>query len=359
MTTGVFDRVYGCIIGGAIGDALGAPVQGWSYEEIREKYGRVDEFSWYDTTISEGRPGSVTGDTVLRHYLCLAIVENGGRITPDELADIWDEYMDLDRVWVHDEIIYLKLQMGMNPWETGRETLETANAVMGITPVGVINAGDPRQAYQDAFNIASLNQDSVGRDTAAVTAAGVATAIQPDATVDDVVHEMADRASGPVFRAIDLTMAKADESNSIEEFVDSFYDDMLNWRSVIEWDRNEYLKGRNHSFSPLEIVPVVMALVYLTGGDPDRAVVEGASFGRQSDTIASLIGGITGAMHGASALRDDWIEQCEAANRELLSEIEGGETTFEETARRLVDALERERDKTAERAAQLERLLDE
>jgi len=26
----ILDQVYGCLIGGAIGDALGAPVEGWN-----------------------------------------------------------------------------------------------------------------------------------------------------------------------------------------------------------------------------------------------------------------------------------------------------------------------------------------
>lgn len=358
MTPGIFDQFYGCIIGGAIGDALGAPVQGWSYEEIRENYGRVEEFSWYDSPISEGSPGSVTGDTVLRHYLSLAIIESGGRVTPEEVAAVWEEYMDLDRVWIHDEIVYLKLQMGIDPWQAGRGTFETANALMGIAPIGMINAGNPRQAYQDAMNIASLNQDNAGRSTAAVTAAGMATAFQPDATTADIVTEMMDQASGPVFRAIDITMAKARNSSSVDEFAESYYDDMLDWRSVIEWDRERYLNGENHSFSPLEIVPVVMAILELTEGHPNQAIIEGASFGRQADTIASLIGGLAGGLHGATALREEWIDGCETSNERLLSEIEREETSFEQTAKRMVDALEAEYETTKERTKTLEDILN-
>lgn len=84
----------------------------------------------------------------------------------------------------------------------------------------------------------------------------------------------------------------------------------------------------------------------------------GASFGRQTDTIASLLGGITGALYGASALRDEWIERCEAANADLLSDIEGSDTTFEDTARRLLDALEQEHETVTERKRFLEKLLD-
>lgn len=43
MATDILDAVYGCLIAGAIGDALGAPVEGLYWTEIREKYGKVTE----------------------------------------------------------------------------------------------------------------------------------------------------------------------------------------------------------------------------------------------------------------------------------------------------------------------------
>ena len=41
--TWLFNKVYGSVIGGAIGDSLGAPIEGWQYNEIRQKYGRLTE----------------------------------------------------------------------------------------------------------------------------------------------------------------------------------------------------------------------------------------------------------------------------------------------------------------------------
>jgi hypothetical protein len=58
---------------------------------------------------------------------------------------------------------------------------------MAIAPIGIINAGNPDQAYQDGFNIAFVNQDDVNRDGAATLAAGIAAAFIPDATVASVV----------------------------------------------------------------------------------------------------------------------------------------------------------------------------
>jgi hypothetical protein len=58
---------------------------------------------------------------------------------------------------------------------------------MSIAPVGIINAGNPAQAYQDAFNVASMHQDGIERDAAATVAAGFAAAFAPGASVESVL----------------------------------------------------------------------------------------------------------------------------------------------------------------------------
>ena len=56
----LYDRVYGCLLGGACGDALGAPVEFMTIEKIVECYG-VDGITEFDTAY--GGLGLVTDDT--------------------------------------------------------------------------------------------------------------------------------------------------------------------------------------------------------------------------------------------------------------------------------------------------------
>lgn len=85
------DAVYGCIIGGAIGDALGAPIEGMNYWEIREKHGKLQEFIPRTRPGANGLAGGITDDTALRQYVALTIIRKGGRILPDDLAEFWLE----------------------------------------------------------------------------------------------------------------------------------------------------------------------------------------------------------------------------------------------------------------------------
>ena len=45
--SGLQDRIFGCIAGSRMGSAFGAPVEGWSVEKIKAKYGVLDEFKSY------------------------------------------------------------------------------------------------------------------------------------------------------------------------------------------------------------------------------------------------------------------------------------------------------------------------
>lgn len=359
MTRSIADRVYGCLIGGAIGDALGATVEGWSYKRIRAEYGKVETFRTYDNPHSRGKAGSVTDDTVMRHYLCMAIANQNGRITPDEYADVLRAHLNPDRVWVTEEIVVRKLAAGINPWEAGRGNIPTGTAAMSIAPIGIVNAANPRQAYQDGFNIASVNQDRLNRDTAATVAAGIAEALSPDASVESVIEAMLTYSSDTVFRANELALDLADESATVDEFVERFYEELLDWRwPAVEWDLDLYREGRIFSADSLEFLPAVVGLLSLCGEEVDQSIVESASFGRDCDTIASLTGNFVGALHGTDDLRDEWVEKCEAANAEFFDEVHGDEDVdFETAAGWMVEALENERRRAEQRVETLDRVL--
>jgi ADP-ribosylglycohydrolase len=111
----IFEKIYGCLIGGAIGDALGAPVEGWNYWEIREKYGRLTVLILSSKPNSNQKLGDVTDDTVLRHYLALAIIRKGGRINPSDLGDFWVEKGYAALLWSNEHNIYEKLLWGDEP----------------------------------------------------------------------------------------------------------------------------------------------------------------------------------------------------------------------------------------------------
>jgi ADP-ribosylglycohydrolase len=348
------DAVYGCLIGGAIGDAMGAPVENWHHANIRKEYGKVEGFMTHHH--GAGVPGSITDDSTLRHYMCLAIVRKGGRITPDDYARVWLEDLNPDRLFYTERIALEKLRLGMSPWETGRGQLLADAAIMSIAPVGIINAGNPAQAYQDAFNVASIHQDGIERDAAATAAAGFAAAFAPGASVESVLKTMEERSTQEVKRLVSMAMDLARYADNVDHFVERFYATMLDSSFPVP-PGEEWEKDRSPGPTSREVLPAVVGIFYLCEGEPNRCIVEGSSFGRDADTIASVVGGLAGALHGAGAIREDWIEQCERANEEFFAEVEGDEqANFRRMARRLVEATESEKQAIRERLDMLSRI---
>lgn len=358
--TDITDRMYGCLVGGAVGDALGAVVEGWPYHRVRETYGRVEEFHAYENPMTSGTPGEVTDDTVLQSCICLAIERADGRVTPDDVSDVLTERLNPDRMWVSEEVVLKKLFVGMDPWESGRGSVPAATALMGIAPVGAINLGNPAQAYQDGFNVASLNQEGIERDAAAAFAAAIATALAPESTVQDALDTLCEYAHGKIYRAIDIAIAIAEAAKSVNEFVARFYETRLDWTwPGVEWDRSAYDDGALFSASSVEVLPIAAGILYLVGTSPNKAIIEAASFGRDSDTIASTVGNLVGANSGASALRDEWTARCEEANEDLFVELyDDSSNGFERMSERMVDALASERDRATDRGSYLDDVLD-
>ena len=75
QTTKLFDKVYGALIGGLIGDAMGAASESMTWQAIKEKFGEIRDFE-----------GAGTDDSAIKHILCEAYIENGGYATADEFA---------------------------------------------------------------------------------------------------------------------------------------------------------------------------------------------------------------------------------------------------------------------------------
>jgi hypothetical protein len=101
----------------------------------------------------------------------------------------------------------------------------------------------------------------------------------------------------------------------------------------------------------------MVGLFHLCDGDANRCIVEEASLSRDADTIASVVGGLAGALSGATAIRGDWIERCQRANEEFFLEVEGDRrANFRRMATRLVEALDSEKWAARERLDTLSRL---
>jgi ADP-ribosylglycohydrolase len=331
----LFKKVYGSLIGGAIGDALGGPVESMHYKFIREyHHGRMTDLKEYDRPEGFGnagpdsgayarspKAGTYTDDTHLRHFITDAIVAKQGRIMPEDLAEVWMEKMDTRYFWVSISNSWNRLALTATPaWEVGAGNVPDNSSAMCIGPIGIINAGDPAQAAQDAYAIASLSHDGYAREAACVIASATAEAMKPDATVDGVVQasieHLPNRDTSPIYGAVLRAIEWAQEAADTEELTAIYYE-----RGLVSFaDRHPRPRDVDERLSwsvdPLESIPCVMAMFYKAKGDYEESVVAAASFGRDCDTIACMTGYVAGALNGVDAIPEHWIEMVREAQPE-------------------------------------------
>src|SRR4051795_6738095 len=92
------DRVRGCLLGLAVGDALGAPLEGLSQQQIRAHYGQVTDYvdgarAWKKKPYRWRLPGLYSDDT--QQALALAdVLLDHGRVDAAQLAAL---YLELAR----------------------------------------------------------------------------------------------------------------------------------------------------------------------------------------------------------------------------------------------------------------------
>jgi ADP-ribosyl-[dinitrogen reductase] hydrolase len=95
----IAEKYTGCLLGGAVGDALGCPVEFISVEEIRKKYGREGIRDFADTACGFG---AITDDTQMTLFTAEGLLREYGRsggtgTKPDYAASVYKAYLR----WLH------------------------------------------------------------------------------------------------------------------------------------------------------------------------------------------------------------------------------------------------------------------
>ncbi|MCY3906226.1 MAG: ADP-ribosylglycohydrolase family protein [Anaerolineaceae bacterium] len=331
----LLDKVRGSLYGGAIGDALGAPVEGYTPERINELYGVITDFvpTLDDSPRRRHRTeGRYTDDTHMVQALSQAYIDEGGHLDahsfarrivplilePRWIPDLEREMPIVERLFYPEKWLYIRNGLAnADPRTAGAGNMVNCGAAMYATPVGIVNAGDPVSAYHEAVDVLSAHQHSYGLEAAAVQATAVAEAFRPGASVNSIIDVVLSLARDGTRKAIEAVVECARGYDDWFEAIGPLRDAMRPWDGApdILGDRgkgnNDNTPSREHS---IEEVPIALAFLVVAKGDFAGSICGGTNYGRDNDSIAGKAGAIAGALHGASAIRQDWIEQVRSAN---------------------------------------------
>lgn len=322
----LFKKVYGCMLGGAIGDALGGPVEGreWTPENIRQRYGLVDRYVAYEREPGyhahfTKELGAYTDDTRMKHLLCQAIIEAQGmprpgdfghvlarayHHAPDELHQGLVEEYYFKAIWGRDKVIF-----------SGEPT---NGAIMSNSPIGLMAACRPDAAYQAGFDLAFLT-DGYAKTAAAMQVAAIAGAMQPKPTLDGVIQaareahlNFAKRREGPRWHTLEWRY----DPNL--EFLDQALELARQEKDVSALQRRLYETLEwGHLFSEAtQTLCVALAMFVAADGDFQQTVIGCVMYARDNDSYASVAGALAGAFHGVEAIPPAWIQPVIDANPE-------------------------------------------
>ena len=192
-------------------------------------------------------------------------------------------------------------------------------AAMYASPVGIVNACDPVNAYREAIEIFSAHQWSYGLEAAAVMAACVAEALRPTATVDSVVGTALELAKEGTQRAIEAVATEARKYDDWREAIGPLRDAIRPFDGSAE-DGVRDRGNKTDDWAPsrlrsIEEVPVAIGFLIVANGDFEQSTFGAANYGRDNDSIAGMAGGVAGALHGDGVIRPEWITRINTANR--------------------------------------------
>lgn len=345
------DRVRGVVVSTALGDALGAPIEKLTYEQIKERYGRVESIMtrWHkidlpaDVRLGRVRgDGIVTDDTLMTVALINVYLAEGRHLDAYDMGnefvkeiafrktfvpELNQETFIIDRLFYPEKYIFMRhVLANCDPREAGIGNMVNCGAAMYIAPVGIVNAGHPKAAYDEAILFAMGHQSSYGLEAAGVLAACVAKAFEPGVRVDDIVQTAVELAKDGTKAAIrELTDAARElrtERDDMDKVISVFQSIMLKYSPMGD-DVNRHIDKvgvpSNH-YTPsrlwsIEELPMALAFIVLNDGEYYRSILDGVNSGRDTDSIGVMAGVILGAMYGVEAVKQADIEQLNKVNR--------------------------------------------
>jgi ADP-ribosylglycohydrolase len=340
-------KAVGSLAGAAVGDALGGSTEGRTPEQIRQRYGGVvtDIVGPFLPDWQDARPaspyhkgdGHITDDTLMTRMLVKVYDQKRDHLDAYDIAErlvpllteerLWIPELErvtvpLQRIFLAEKWLVTRLQYGhIDPREAGVGNIVNCGAAMYMAPVGIANAGNPDRAYAEAIDIAGAHQSSYGREAAGVFAAAVAAAMTVGATVADVVATCLRLAKDGTRPAIEAVCERAATLTDPIEQAAELRTAMEPFDTVGANYREPGLGARRPSrLHAIEELPLALAMLVIADGDFTRAVLGGVNYGRDSDSIATMAGAISGALNGSGAVPDGWRSAIAEASRFDLDE---------------------------------------
>ncbi len=327
------EQIYAGVLGKIIGVYLGRPVEGWSYEAIRDQFDFVDYYVAHKT----GAPFIVPDDDIsgtFVFYRALEDNEYNPEIKAEDIGEAWLNYIVEDKtiLWwgglarSTEHSAYLRLKQGYKPPVTGSGEMngmaiaEQIGSQIFIDTWAMVNPGNPARAAKMAREAAVVSHDGIAVECAVYLAALEAMAFE-EKNVDILLKEarkyIADNEYGKQLNGLlDEVIKKCHESND--------------WRDVRDWieENHNYAKYQGNCPMVPNHLSVIMALI-MGGDDFRKSISIAVSAGWDTDCNGGNVGCLNAIRLGLESIDADADMRGPVADRMYVVSTDGGDCIFD------------------------------
>jgi ADP-ribosylglycohydrolase len=313
-------RVRGCLLGGAIGDALGAGIEFESLTSIRQQHG---ESGVTDYVPAYGRRGAITDDTQMTLFTMDGLIrahvrrDTGAWHPPTDVHAAYRRWAATQREWgpdlrqaedgwlAHQEWLYARRAPG-NACVSGlREdwmgTLEKpknpeskgCGTVMRSAPFGLLVGWEPQLVFQLSVECAAQTH---GHPTGYLAAGAFAT----------IIHALARK--DPLDSAVQKALAMLATRPGHEETTDALKRALGAMRQGMPSAERVESLGQGWTAEEALSIGVYCALV---AEDVRHGLLLAVNHSGDSDSTGSVCGNLLGTIHGETALPPAWVAELE------------------------------------------------
>ena len=311
-----YDKILGCLLGAAAGDAMGAATETRNREQIEEYFGGYVKkfFTPPEDTFAHGcEKGQITDDFSIAYLNCCEIVKNGGVATEDVAKKAllkWYDAPQFSRFAGPTTKAAIHTMMGQQKKETTFTPAVdngkgTNGAAMKASPLALFSGGNVDQAIEDTLIMCRVtHNNNVALSGACAVAAATAAALKKESKLEDIIK-------AGVYGAV-----KGDEAGrrdgkeicgpSIAKRIQKAVEIGMTSRGMKEaiCGIEDYIGS---GLMAAEAVPAVFGIIAASGGSALEGIFGAVNIGDDTDTVATMVGGILGAWEGAKAFPEEYL----------------------------------------------------
>lgn len=298
-------RVYAGWLGKCIGVRFGAPVEGWSYQKIKDTLGEVTDY----LPLPPGKLFKPDDDTSWPMLLVRALADYGPEVTAEQIGEIWLNYLADQRstLWwggygvSTEHTAYTNLRNGVPAPLSGSIAMNGADLAEQIGGQifsdiwGLVAPNNPQLAADFASRAASVSHDRNGI-FGGMFVAGLVSAAFSECDPRKLVEV-----------GLSLIPAESEYARVVTAVVEFHHQHPDDWHAAYQFIHANF--GYDRYPGEVHIIPnagiVTMALLY-GGGDFSRTIQIANMGGWDTDCNVGNVGAIIGVAVGLDGIEGKW-----------------------------------------------------